>query len=510
MTDLALAHRRPYLVLLLVSFGVFVAADDLTVVSTLLPQMIAHFRIPLPSGLDDASWIVSAYLIAYIVTMPFMGRVSDIYGRLKVYLACLGLFVLGSLAIPFVPTLPWLIVFRAVQALGGGAMVPVAMAIVGDLFQDGRRPLAMGILVAVDTAGWIFGPLYGAFLVRFLSWQWQFYINIPAGLLAALSAYFVLRDMPQQRRAARPDIPGALLLLAGLVALNVALSFSGGQAATGVSFDFDRPAPQSRLVLPLLGAAALLLGLFVLVEWRRPQPLVDLRMFRRPNFAVACAINFFLGAALIIAMVDVPVFVNSVLARGSTLDEMVRSVALYSGGMLAALTAAMAAASPPAGWLCARLGYRWPALLGLLCAAGGLGLMGTWSPESRYIPMALHLALAGLGFGLATAPLSTAVIDAVDETQRGVASGLVLILRLIGMSVGLSLLTAWGLQRFDALSAPYSITGLSEEIFLHLTAQVLSETFLVASGVLLATSTLAFLLRRRPVPQQEKVYHQGG
>ena len=496
MSNNTKAQPHPYLVLILVSFGVFVAADDLTVVSTLLPQMMLDFEIPVPTGLDDAAWIVSAYLIAYIVTMPFMGRVSDIYGRRRVYLASLGLFAFGSIFVPLVKDLPLLIVFRAVQALGGGAMVPVAMAIVGDLFQDRRRPLAMGVLVAVDTAGWIFGPLYGAFLVRYLDWRWQFYINIPASLLAAVTAYWALRALPQTRRRASLDIPGALLLMGGLVALNVALSYSGGRAATGPSFDFNAPPPTTRIVLPLLGLSALLFSLFAWLERRVSQPLIELGMLRRPNFAAACAINFLVGFALIIAMVDVPLFINIILAEGSTVDEAMRLAAVRSGQVLAVMTGTMALASLLGGWLCGRFGYRLPTVLGLLTAAGGFGLMGTWSPGMSYGPMAIHLALAGLGFGLVTTSLSTAVIDAAGETQRGVASGLVVILRLVGMSTGLSLLTAWGLKRFEQLSSRYSITELGS-VLLDLTAQVLDETFLAAGGVLLLAVLVAFSLRGR-------------
>lgn len=488
------SRHHPYLVLGLVSFGVFVAADDLTVVSTLLPQMIFDFEIPLPSGLDDAAWIVSAYLIAYIVAMPFLGRVSDIYGRLRVYLASLGLFAFGSIFVPLVDDFWLLVVFRAVQALGGGAMVPVAMAIVGDLFQQSRRALAMGVLVAVDTAGWIFGPLYGAFLVRYLNWRWQFYLNIPASLLAAATAYWALRRVPQPRHRQSMDVPGALLFMGGLLALNVALSYSGGRAAAGPSFDFDAPPPAAQWVVPLLVLSALLFGLFVARERRARQPLIDLGMLRRPNFALACAINFAVGVALIIAMVDVPLFINS-MAEGSSAEEWLKGAAVWSGQVLAVLTGTMSVASLLGGWLCSRLGYRLPMVLGLLAAAGGLGLMGTWSPGSGFSSMAGHVALVGLGFGLVTSPLSTAVIDTVGDTQRGIASGLVVILRLIGMSVGLSLLTAWGLHRYQQLSSQYSVMQLAG-VIADLTAQVLDETFFAAGGVLILAIPLALAIRR--------------
>jgi MFS family permease len=240
----------------------------------------------------------------------------------------------------------------------------------------------------------------------------------------------------------------------------------------------------------------LLFGLFAWLERRVSQPLIELAMLRRPNFAAACAINFLVGFALIIAMVDVPLFINIVLAGGGTVDEGLRLAAAHSGQVLAAMTGTMALASLLGGWLCKWFGYRLPTALGLLTAAGGFGLMGTWSSAMSYGPMAVHLALAGLGFGLVTTSLSTAVIDAVGKTERGVASGLVVILRLVGMSAGLSLLTAWGLKRFEQLSSLYSITELGD-VLLDLTAQVLDETFLAAGGVLLLSVLVTFSLRSR-------------
>jgi len=487
---------RPYLILGLVSFGVFVAADDLTVVSTLLPQMIFDFEIPVPAGLDDAAWIVSAYLVAYIVAMPLLGRVSDIYGRRKVFLASLGLFAFASVFVPIVDSLGLLIAFRAMQALGGGAMVPVSMAIVGDLFQDKRRALAMGILVAVDTAGWIFGPLYGSFLVRYLNWRWQFYLNIPASLLAAAAAWWALRNLPQTRLKTSLDLRGAALLTGGLVALNVALALSGGRAATGPSFDFDAPSPAGQAVWPLLVAAVILLGLFVVVERRLKEPLIDLAMFGRRNFTAAGAVNLGVGVALITVMVDVPLFINSILAEGGTATEAIRNAAVRSGQVLAVLTGSMALSALLGGWLCGRVGYRLPMVSGLLLAVGGLGLMSTWSPAMAYGPMTIHLALVGTGFGLVSSPLSTAVVDTAGETQRGVASGIVVILRLVGMSLGLSMLTAWGLRRFEQLSSGHTTVELSS-VLLEITARVLDEMFLAAGVVLALALPLALVVRRR-------------
>jgi MFS family permease len=234
---------RAYLILALVAFGVFIAADDLTVISTMLPQMIFDFEIPLPSGLDDASWIVSSYLITHVVAMPLLGRISDVYGRRFLFISCMLIFAGGSLMVAQATTLRFLIFSRVVQAIGGGGVVPVAMAVVGDVFPRGERAFALGLLGAVDTLGWIIGPLYGAFWVRYFTWQWQFYINIPISLIAIGGAWYLLKGLsPHQNRTASLDWAGAVFLSLALVLINVGLANSGGQAAAGPVFDFSAAA----------------------------------------------------------------------------------------------------------------------------------------------------------------------------------------------------------------------------------------------------------------------------
>jgi MFS family permease len=195
--------RSPKLILTIVAFGVFVAADDLTVVTTMLRQIIFDLDIPLPEGLDRAAWIVNAYLIGYVVVMPFIGRLSDIWGRRNVYVAAMALFLAGSIWVPFATDLNSFIVGRVLTALGGGAMVPVAMAVIGDIYPSQKRATALGTLGAVDTAGWVWGPLYGALLIRFLTWRWQFYLNIPLSLIGMAPAWWALADLPEPKTRER-------------------------------------------------------------------------------------------------------------------------------------------------------------------------------------------------------------------------------------------------------------------------------------------------------------------
>jgi EmrB/QacA subfamily drug resistance transporter len=496
--EAAYVPQQAYAALALVAFGVFIAADDLTVISTMLPQMIFDFEIPLPAGLDDASWIVSGYLMTHIVAMPLLGRVSDLYGRRLLFIGCMVVFAIGSLLVAQAATLNVLIAARVVQAIGGGGVVPVAMAVVGDQFPPGRRAWALGLLGAVDTLGWIIGPLYGAFWVRYFTWHWQFYINIPISLLAAAGAWLLLRDVSEPQSGFRLDWGGAVTLSLALVLINVGLASGGGHAATGPSFDFStaNAGPTWPHMTAYLTGGGLALLTFVWLERRAAQPLIDLRMFRATNFSMACLLNFVIGFALIVAMVNVPLFVNAVLARGATLDDYLKAAAVESGQILSALTVAMAATSVLGGWICGRLGYRAPIATGLWLMSAGFGLMSDWTPAMAYGAMAWQLALAGAGFGLVTAPVGAAVINAVAAEVRGVASGLMLILRLMGMSVGLSSLTAWGLYRFEILSLPYSVAEIGQHLQ-AITAQILTETFLAVAILALVVSVTTLFIQTR-------------
>ncbi|MGD2078454.1 MAG: MFS transporter [Chloroflexota bacterium] len=507
----ATSTLSPGLILAVISFGVFIAADDLTVVSTMLRQIIFDLEIPLPEGLDDAAWIVNAYLIAYVVVMPFVGRLSDIMGRRRVYVAALAIFLAGSIWVPLATTLPSFIGGRVLTALGGGAMVPVGMAIIGDVYQPAKRPSALGALGAIDTAGWVWGPLYGALLIRFLSWRWQFYVNIPLSLIAIALAWWALANLPRTRHAARIDWLGTALLSAGLLSLSLALLGSSDIQSVGALSELS--GQQNVPAGPLYAAAALALTLFVYWERRLAlrsgagtsrsstpavQPLLDPELFRRTNFSQATSVNFLVGAVLIIAMVNVPLLINVLVGDP-------KQAALTSGLLLSAMTAAMAVSAYIGGRLTEKWSYRPVTLAGIALTGVAFALMGlTWSPDSDFVQMAPQLIILGTGFGLVIAPIGAAVINAAPADQLGIASSLVIVVRLIGMSVGLSALTAWGLYRFDILRAEVTLPPIDDPTFqsalvdslTNTTVAVLAETFLISA--LIAVAALLVAVRLRP------------
>ena len=335
-------NRSPNLILFAVAFGVFIAADDLTVVSTMLRQIIFDLEIPLPDGLDQATWIVNAYLIAYVVVMPFIGRVSDILGRRAVYIGSLLLFLAGSVWVPFATSFESFLFGRVLTALGGGAMVPVAMAVIADVYPAEKRATALGTLGAVDTAGWVWGPLYGALLIRFLTWRWQFYLNIPLTLIGLILAWVALADLPEPKEKKRIDWIGTAVLTTVLLCFNIALINSGDVQSAGGFASFSDEAtmnPTTRWLLYAVSVFGLIVFIFIQRQLMRratqTAPLIDLSLFQRPNFSIAVIINFLVGAILIIAMVNVPLLVN-VLA----ID--VAQAALISGYLLSGMTGSMA------------------------------------------------------------------------------------------------------------------------------------------------------------------------
>ncbi len=487
-------------ILAIVAFGVFVAADDLTVVTTMLRPIISDLGIILPDGIDDAAWIVNAYLIAFVAVMPFMGRLSDVLGRRRVYIAAFTLFLAGSIIVPMSNSFGPFLFGRILTALGGGAMVPIGMAVVADVYPEGRRARALGVLGGIETLGWVWGPLYGAMLVRFLSWRWQFYLNIPLAIIGIAVAWWGLQAFAKPNRQTSIDWLGAATLTTALIALNIALLGSAEiQSVTGL----DELTGASGFDLRWLYVVAVVAGIWFIYSQRRSSdPLIDFRLFSGRNLTSAITINFLVGAALIIAMVNVPLIIN-------VLELDVERSAVVSGWTLSALTAAMAVSSYMGGRITERTWYRPPVIAGLVAAAVAFLIMGfTWTASTAYTAMAWQLGILGFGLGLVTAPTSAAVVDAAPPDRRGTAASLVVVLRLIGLSVGLSGLTAYGLMRFNQLRGTLDLPPLGDPGYQQaletaqgeLTTSALSETFVAAAVLILVALAISFLMNRHTGP----------
>ena len=467
--------------MVVVAFGVFVAADDLMVVATMLRPMIDDFDLVVPDDLDAAAWIVNTYLVAYVAVMPIAGRLSDLLGRRSVFVGALALFAIGSIVVPAAGSLPALYAGRVLTALGGGALVPVAFAVAADRYRDAARARALGLLAAIETVGWVWGPLYGALLVRFASWRWQFHINVALAVVGIVVGWRVLDGAGQDRR--RLDWIGPTALTAALVALSLAL-LSGARVQSVSGLDQLTDSGRSSLTGPWLYAVALAaLAVFVWHQRHSANPLIGRDLTTSPAASSALAVNVLASVGLVVTLINVPLFINIV-------EGGVAASAVRAGWLLTAFTATMALTSFLGGLATGRYGPRGPTMVGLVLAAAGLVAMGvTWDPDTGPVLMAVQLAAAGSGVGLILAPTSTAVIDVVSGDDRGMASGLVIVARLIGFSIGLAALTAWGLRRFDQLRRRVELPDITDPGYADavvsatrdVSTTALAETFLGGS-----------------------------
>lgn len=497
MNTLPRLERNSVLAALL---AVLLGALDLTIISTILPVMITDLRVN-AADIDRYVWVVNSYLLTYILAIPVFGRVSDLVGRTPAFLGSLALFAAGSLWCATATDLPAMIAGRALQGAGGGALLPVTMALIGDVLPAGRRSAALGVVGAVDTLGWVLGPIWGALLVGLAPgdqpWRWAFWVNIP---LAVVVAVIIL--LTSRGRVARPrdwlnrlDIPGALLLAGALTAFNVGLSAGGelGGASTGGRALGGSRNPLSEHAGILL-AVALIFGILFIVRQRQAAyPLLPVMLFRDPLFAAAIAANFLVGAALISAMVDVPV----VTALLVDINDVSRVAAL----MLAPFTACIAVLSLAGGYFSTRFGARTTAVAGFLLVTAGYGLLWMGLRGGSLVGMVPGLVVAGAGFGLSFAPIGATAIDAAPEVDRGIASGMTLVFRLLGMTTGISLLTALAVRRLQGLVGDLTMvvqapgestsdflarqTTMLYETVLPISLQVARESFLVAGLIAL-------------------------
>jgi len=451
--------RRVALVLLgVMGAGVFLAGLELMITAVALPAIV----IDLGSWteLRHASWIINAYLLVYVGTMPLAGRLADLWGARRLFLGALVFFTLGSLLAGLAQTLDQLIAARAVQAIGGGALVPVATAAASHLFEGHERPRALGVIGALTFLGMAAGPFLGAAILDLVrpdaalarlgilggpaadflapAWRYVFLVNVPVGIAALALAWAATAGWDTPRARARVDLGGAFLFTIALGAILLGVTLLGEGAGATREAGLDPALLSTGLIATGLasGLAAILLGL------RRPAPFLDPRLFADRVFASAALVSLLTGYAFATAIVGSAVFVDRVLYGGP--DD--QRVAL---GALAAATAVGALAS---GWLVRHWSLRAVTALGLGGSIVGLLWMGTWDSQVTYPVVAAAAGLFGLGFGLTVTPRSTAAVEAVGRARFGAASATVTVARMIGMAAGLAVLTAYGSTTIDRLS----------------------------------------------------------
>ena len=459
-------------VLGILCLGVFSTALDQTVVVAALPLLMVDLEIPL-TDLDKASWIITGYLISYTVAMPLVGRLSDVYGRVRMFQMSLVVFALGSGLVALAPNFTWIVPARVIQAVGGGATVPIGLAMAVAAVSTEKRGLAIGLVAASAEAGSVVGPLYGGYIIEWIGWRWIFWFDVPQSLLLiGLMAILPNRANPD----AKMDYFGALTLGAALTVLTVALA--------------QRSIFTAESVYPYLAlaVAAVLIAVLIAVERRAVQPLLASFLYTSRAFLSSNIAQFLVGIALIMALVCVPLMAGTVMEKGP----------LESALSLVRLTAAIPVGALVGGYILRWTGVREVCIVGLALMGTGLLFMSGWETEVGEIRLTLPLVAAGLGFGLVIPPIGVSALSAAPSDYWGATASLVTASRMVGMALGLAALSAWGIERFYSLTADVSIGSNFEEteaILIEAGVTVFQNLFMISGFLSLIAIVPALLMK---------------
>ena len=427
--------------------AMLLAALDQTIVSTALPAIVRDL-----GGIDELSWVVTAYLLTATVSTPLWGRISDLYGRKRLFQAAIAIFLVGSALSGLSQSLDELIGFRALQGLGAGGLMTLAMAIVADIVPPRERGRYQGYIQMTFMLASIAGPLLGGLFTDHASWRWAFYVNLPIGIaaLAVITKWLELGDSDHGRP--KIDYPGGALLAGGVSSVLLLTVVGGVEYAV---------------------AAIALLGGFVAQELRAPEPIMPPRLFREPTFAVVTVALFLTGCAFFAAIVFMPVFLQLATGASATESGMLLLPMLLSGTCATALS----------GRAISRTGrYKAFPVAGLALMATGLYLMSTLDASASYALTSLYMVVFGVGFGCVTQVLVLAVQNGVERRDIGIATGSTNLFRALGGSVAVAL--------YGSILAG----GLHKGV-----AKALHPVFLIAAGVAVLAMVTVLWLREVPL-----------
>ncbi len=407
-----LSRKRIILTTAAVISAMFLASIDGTIVSTAMPTIVGDLQ-----GIDQYAWVFSGFLLAEIATIPLWGRLADMFGRKRIFLIGMGIFMLGTVLCGTSQTMTELVLFRAVQGLGAGCVLPVAQTISADLYTMEQRAKVSAVYSIVFALAAVIGPFLGGFLTDELSWRWVFFVTIPVGIVAiALVAFFMVEPL-QERHRHKFDWGGVVTLLGWSGLLVYALETGGRDHPWG-----------SPLVIGTFAVSALLFVAFVVIERRAAEPLIPLDLFKVPALRAATIITCFLGMTMFGVLSFIPLYGRTVLGESAT----------GSGQILIPLMLAMMVGSAGGARLVLRIGFRVVVTTGAVSVAVGTFLLTRLTADAGQVQLSIFLVIIGFGMGLIFMSTTLAAQNSVALPRMGVATGLVNFMRQLGGAVGVA------------------------------------------------------------------------
>jgi EmrB/QacA subfamily drug resistance transporter len=403
--------------------SILMSSMDNTIVATAMGTIVGEL-----GGLDKFVWVTSAYMVAEMAGMPIFGKLSDMFGRKKFFIFGLIVFLLGSILCGTAESIVQLSIYRAIQGIGGGALIPIAFTIMFDTVPVEQRGKLGGLFGAVFGLSSIFGPLLGAYITDYVSWHWVFYVNIPLGLLALIFiAFFYKESLVHSKQ--KIDWWGAITLVGSVVSIMFALELGGNE------YDWN-----SGVILGLFAVFAALFIAFIIIERKVTEPIISFPMFKIRLFTTSNALGLLSGMAFITASVYIPIYIQGVLGGTAT----------NSGLVLLPMMLGSVVSAVGGGFLLNKWSYRKIMIIFTIILAVGMVLLTTIKPDSSRLMVTLYMIITGLGIGATFSVLSNAAIHHFDPSQRGSVNSTVAFIRSLGMTLGI---TVFGIiQRNDFTS----------------------------------------------------------